>query len=84
MCRFPANLAEFVFVTYTVCPYSTVIIMKITPILGTDSPLSMPLPLQLMRVECGFPNPADDFLDQALDLNEHPLSPTALPMAIPR
>ena len=31
----------------------------------------MALPLHLNRVECGFPSPAEDHLDQALDLNEH-------------
>ena len=29
------------------------------------------LPLFLSRISAGFPSPADDFLDQSLDLNEH-------------
>lgn len=33
------------------------------------TPLS--LPLFLSRISAGFPSPADDFLDQSLDLNEH-------------
>ncbi|MFO7596222.1 MAG: translesion error-prone DNA polymerase V autoproteolytic subunit [Desulfocurvibacter africanus] len=29
------------------------------------------LPLMLCRVQAGFPSPADDYVEQALDLNEH-------------
>jgi len=31
---------------------------------------SMPLPLYLSRVEAGFPSPADDFVEDRVDLNE--------------
>ncbi len=30
----------------------------------------LPLPLVLWRVSAGFPSPADDFLEEALDLND--------------
>ena len=32
---------------------------------------SCPLPLALCHVEAGFPSPADDYMEGALDLNEH-------------
>lgn len=31
----------------------------------------LPLPLFSSRVSAGFPSPADDYIDQKLDLNEH-------------
>ena len=33
-------------------------------------PTSLRLPLMASRVSCGFPSPADDFLDSKLDLNQ--------------
>jgi DNA polymerase V len=38
---------------------------------GTPDALAMPLPLFASRVPAGFPSPADDYVDQRLDLNEH-------------
>jgi len=35
----------------------------------TDTPC--PLPLFQATVKAGFPSPADDFMEQKLDLNEH-------------
>lgn len=35
------------------------------------APKSQPLPLYANPVKSGFPSPADDFLEQKLDLNEH-------------
>ena len=32
---------------------------------------ALSLPLYLSRVAAGFPSPADDYLDEGLDLNEH-------------
>ena len=32
---------------------------------------SCSLPLALCHVEAGFPSPADDYMEEALDLNEH-------------
>ena len=34
-------------------------------------PLSLPLPLYSSRIQAGFPSPADDHLEDTLDLNEH-------------
>jgi len=33
--------------------------------------IKQPLALYLSRIKAGFPSPADDYLDKALDLNEH-------------
>lgn len=43
--------------------------MKLTPIAHPPAPLE--LPLFGCRVTAGFPSPADDYLEGALDLNEH-------------
>jgi len=39
--------------------------MKVLPLIQS------PLPLFLHSVPAGFPSPADDYLDSALDLNDH-------------
>ena len=36
----------------------------------SEEPISLRLPLMASRVSCGFPSPADDFLDSKLDLNK--------------
>ncbi len=36
-----------------------------------SSVLVTPTPLYQCSVECGFPSPADDYVERALDLNEH-------------
>ncbi len=33
--------------------------------------LDLSLPLMLCRVQAGFPSPADDYIEQTLDLNRH-------------
>lgn len=38
---------------------------------GTQGSVSMQLPLFASRVPAGFPSPADDYVDQRLDLNSH-------------
>lgn len=45
--------------------------MKIEPIGAYKHRYSIELPLYLSKVQAGFPSPADDHLDQSLDLNEH-------------
>ncbi|MGE4554354.1 MAG: LexA family protein [Desulfovibrionaceae bacterium] len=40
-------------------------------ILGFEPGPPRSFPLYLARVQAGFPSPADDFIDRALDLNEH-------------
>lgn len=37
----------------------------------TARPSALPLPLYGARIAAGFPSPADDHLDESLDLNEH-------------
>lgn len=38
---------------------------------GVNETAAMPLPLFASRVPAGFPSPADDYVDQRLDLNAH-------------
>ena len=38
---------------------------------GANETAAMPLPLFASRVPAGFPSPADDYVDQRLDLNTH-------------
>lgn len=40
-------------------------------ILGVRTETRLELPLYLATVAAGFPSPADDYIDQSLDLNEH-------------
>ncbi|MGE4298079.1 MAG: LexA family protein [Desulfovibrionaceae bacterium] len=40
-------------------------------ILGCEQRTRLELPLYLAAVAAGFPSPADDFIDQKLDLNEY-------------
>ncbi len=45
--------------------------MKLTRIRDANTELSqLEIPLFASRVRAGFPSPADDFIDRALDLNE--------------
>jgi DNA polymerase V len=43
----------------------------ITILRGIPGAVPMPLPLFASRVPAGFPSPADDYVDQRLDLNTH-------------
>ena len=43
---------------------------KVDKIYPPDFGTPRPLPLFLERVSAGFPSPADDYIDRALDLNE--------------
>ncbi len=45
--------------------------MKIIPIPKDQIQSYLPLPLYSDSVAAGFPSPAEDHIDQALDLNEH-------------
>lgn len=44
--------------------------MKVTAISSFDSRTKCLIPLMDSRVKAGFPSPADDFMDRAIDLNE--------------
>ncbi len=54
-------------------PASTVVPLRptasLTPIRPAQAPRGLPLPLAV--VPAGFPSPAQDYLDNSLDLNEH-------------
>jgi DNA polymerase V len=45
--------------------------MKDHSIYKADNTISLPLELSVSPIEAGFPSPADDHLDIALDLNEY-------------
>ncbi len=44
---------------------------RITEILPADADAPLPLPLYVARVAAGFPSPADDYIENTLDLNRH-------------
>lgn len=44
--------------------------MKVTDILLVQSGLPVPLPLHHSPVSAGFPSPADDFIEDRIDLND--------------
>ncbi len=41
------------------------------PLVAANTHERTPVPVALCRVEAGFPSPADDYMEGALDLNEH-------------
>jgi DNA polymerase V len=43
---------------------------EIVEIFTPEAASSLPLPIYLAHVQAGFPSPAEDYLDRALDLNE--------------
>jgi DNA polymerase V len=45
--------------------------MKITLLARKDPPLAQALPVYMAQVPAGFPSPADDYIADWLDLNEH-------------
>ena len=45
--------------------------MNITSLTPAGARTTILLPLYLSRIAVGFPSPADDYLDDGLDLNEH-------------
>src|SRR5436305_10027421 len=42
----------------------------INAFLDVESRADLSIPLMTHRAQCGFPSPADDYLDQPLDFNE--------------
>lgn len=40
-------------------------------IIPCDNPTELKMPLYLSKVSCGFPSPADNYIESKLDLNEH-------------
>jgi DNA polymerase V len=45
--------------------------MPITRIAEHETHVALELPGFIVKVSAGFPNPADDYMDRRLDLNEH-------------
>lgn len=45
--------------------------LLITDVRPVSSETSLELPLAESEIKAGFPSPADDFMEDALDLNEH-------------
>lgn len=45
--------------------------MKVVEIFSLDQSSSLERPLFLTQVPAGFPSPADDYIEQKLDLNQH-------------
>ncbi len=45
--------------------------MKVVEIFSLDQRSSLERPLFLTQVPAGFPSPADDYIEQKLDLNQH-------------
>ncbi|NRB39045.1 MAG: translesion error-prone DNA polymerase V autoproteolytic subunit [Pseudomonadales bacterium] len=45
--------------------------MKIKPLALTDLPSILELPVYLSQVSAGFPSPADDYIEETIDLNKH-------------
>jgi len=44
--------------------------MRVVKIHQNDTAVKKELPLYLSKILAGFPSPADDYLDEKLDLNE--------------
>ena len=45
--------------------------MRVVRVHSSDLAISRACPLVLERIRAGFPSPAEDYIDQPLDLNEH-------------
>ena len=45
--------------------------MKIHPINIAELPSELTLPVYLSSVAAGFPSPADDYIEEKIDLNKH-------------
>lgn len=45
--------------------------MRVVHVHSSDLAVSRACPLVLERIRAGFPSPAEDYIDQPLDLNEH-------------
>jgi DNA polymerase V len=48
--------------------------MRVTSIQKLTCDSVLPLPLAATSIQAGFPSPADDYLEDTLDLNEHLIS----------
>jgi DNA polymerase V len=67
--RVPISLGDSLFPTIEV--YKSQVKAKVEVFLTKDNPAELSIPIFTSRVQAGFPSPADDHLEDALDLNTH-------------
>ena len=67
--RVPISLVNSLIPTIEV--YKSQVKSKVEVFLTKDNPTELSIPIFTSRVQAGFPSPADDHLEGALDLNTH-------------
>ena len=67
--RVPISLVDSLIPTIKV--YKSQVKSKVEVFLTKDNPTELSIPIFTSRVQAGFPSPADDHLEDALDLNTH-------------
>ena len=67
--RVPISLVDWLIPTIEV--YKSQVKSKVEVFLTKDNPTELSIPIFTSRVQAGFPSPADDHLEDALDLNTH-------------
>ncbi|MDB9864155.1 translesion error-prone DNA polymerase V autoproteolytic subunit [Candidatus Thioglobus sp.] len=67
--RVPVSLVDSLIPTIEV--YKSQVKSKVEVFLTKDNPTELSIPIFTSRVQAGFPSPADDHLEDALDLNTH-------------
>ncbi|MDB9975627.1 translesion error-prone DNA polymerase V autoproteolytic subunit [Candidatus Thioglobus sp.] len=67
--RVPISLIDSLIPTIEV--YKSQVKSKVEVFLTKDNPTELSIPIFTSRVQAGFPSPADDHLEDALDLNTH-------------
>ena len=67
--RVPISLVDLLIPTIEV--YKSQVKSKVEVFLTKDNPTELSIPIFTSRVQAGFPSPADDHLEDALDLNTH-------------
>ena len=67
--RVPISLVDSLIPTIEV--YKSQVKSKVEVFLTKDNPMELSIPIFTSRVQAGFPSPADDHLEDALDLNTH-------------
>jgi DNA polymerase V len=67
--RVPISLVDSLIPTIEV--YKSQVKSKVEVFLTKDNPTELSIPIFTSRVQAGFPSPADDHLEDALDLNTH-------------
>ncbi len=67
--RVPISLVDSIIPTIEV--YKSQVKSRVEVFLTKDNPTELSIPIFTSRVQAGFPSPADDHLEDALDLNTH-------------